>query len=684
MGAQDLGPQPCSNILLACARLLPHVDIGDPAPLLHHLTGCLVELHGVSNEQHLSNALYALGRLHEQCGHTPLPEHLQGLAAGVLQLLLRPAETQTHSSCFGPQAVSITLWACAKLRYADPELLSCLAKAAGQIAGRMQEQQLSNSVWALGRLVEAGCLDGSSGVPGVQRLAEEAQRWVRERGGFTPQHLSNLLLGFAHLQYAAQPGTYRLNAAVETLAVESHMGRGFHNFNGQDLSNAAWALAKLGYGGRAWYAGCVEAALQPGFHTTAVGRAWSNLWWALAQARHLPSDAPLLLARTADAMDALHQKLEAQECSNTLWALATLGLYERRLVSYLLGRLVERLQLATPQHLSNALWAVAVIGPAALFAHVGEVGALLREVASRWKGDAGRIASTGEGLTQLWLAQLELAAHPAPEVRALAAILPGATRSGGISLGSAMERQARQAASIRSPASSRLRVPLATALQGMQQRQLGLPDAACMGSGSSSSSSSEAAHTGILSVTDGVLAGNTYRWVDFEVRLGTGSTVAVVVYGIGGQLANQPNMQDGGVQLFNRQLQRVYGEGNVVGVSVAEWEGLGGDVGRHEELLWALLLQGRGVELRKGEPQPGAGGPSQQQQQGVGRVDVALAPSAPPPVSQQLAPTHGSRVQSAPPVASSKKAPSQGKAKLLQRPRRVMAQTGGGDGRSKG
>ncbi len=172
MGVQGVGARECANILLACAQLLPHVSIGNPAPLLHYLTGRLVQLRRDANAEELTNTTYALGRLHEQCGSTPLPEHLQGLAAAVLQRLSRQKGTGVRG--FLPQELSNMLWGCAKLRYAHPELLTRLAEAAGEAARRMKEQELSNSVWALGRLVEAGCLlDGSSGVPGVQRLAEE-------------------------------------------------------------------------------------------------------------------------------------------------------------------------------------------------------------------------------------------------------------------------------------------------------------------------------------------------------------------------------------------------------------------------------------------------------------------------------------------------------------------------------
>ncbi len=634
-----------------------------------------MELEDKPTEQHLTNALYALGRLHEQCGHMPSPEYLQGLAEGVLGRL--PEQAEYRWDIFAPQGISNALWACAKLRYAHYELLTRLAGTAGEAARSMTEQALSNSVWALGRLVEAGCLDGSSGVPGVQRLAAEAQRRAREQRGIVrSQHLSNLLLGLAHLRSAAQPGTYQLGAAVEALAVESHMGRGFHDFNGQDLSNAAWALAKLGYGGQAWYAACVAAALQPGVCTTAVGQEWSNLWWALAQARHLPTDAPLLMTRTADAMAALQGQATAQHCANTLLALATLGLYDRRLVGCLLGRLVELLPqgFVNEQDVTNTVWCMAAMGFHALSAHRREVEALLRAAASRWEAHA---AFPEEGLSQLWQAQVELEAHPATEVRALAAVMPGATGGSRGSLGSAMEHAARR---IRQHAGAqRVSKEVAAALQRQQHQQPGLIGAAeGRGGALSPVPDGEDAGPTVVSVAEGVIVPQVLRWLDLEVRLQGGRAVALMVHGTGSVLANQPGVLVGGTQFYRRQLQRVYGEDNVVGVSAQEWEGLGGDVQRQGALLRALLLQGGGVQL---PPWRGAGGQSQQQQQQqVGRVDAA--PSAPPPTSLQQVPAHGSPLPSKPPAAARVVPPAKGKVQLLQRPRRAWTPQAHGDERA--
>ncbi len=642
MGAQGIGEQACGNVLLACARLLPRMSLGDPATLLHHLTERMVQLRGEAAEQALANTVYALARLHEQCGYTPLPEHLQALAAEVWERL--SAKPGAHQERFAPQSLSNMLWAFAKFCYGHPDLLTRLAGAAAEAARRMDEQELSNSVWALGRLVEAGCLDGTKSVTGVERLSAEALWRVRhQRGAFPSQALANLLLGLAHLSSAAPPGTYKLGATVHALAAECRFGLKYQGFTSQGLTNAAWALAKLEYGDQAWYAGCAAAALQPSFYKVAVRQCWAHLWWALAAARHRPADAQLLLARTTDAMTAMRHQANGQDCNNIVWALATLGLYDSQLVRCLLGRLAE-LQPhgdASAQHFSNALWAVAVMGPVALSAHLQEVGALLREVARRWQGFPGRAAFQEEHLRQLWHVQVELEAHPSTDVRALAGVLPGAVSS-GLSLGSAMSLAKKRKLALDS-ASRRVCNEVALLLQNLQQQQQQQREQPNHGSRIQSSCGLRLGPT-ITSLDVGGWVEQVARWVSVEVRLEGGRAVAVLVDGPDIVMANQPQERVGGALLHRRQLQRVYGEGNVVGVSVAEWEALGGDVGRQEGLLRTLLLQGAGGQQGSGsgyaqrdasavQPLSAFQAPSSS---GPSRSAPASPPVAKPPSVQEL------------------------------------------------
>ncbi|PNG99579.1 hypothetical protein TSOC_014638, partial [Tetrabaena socialis] len=168
MGAASIGPQACSNVLLACARLQR-----SPTDLLHHLTACLAAQPDAAECQHLSNSLYALGKLREDCSHTPQPQDLQRLLDEVSRRLAGGLHVAGSSGREGgggrfiPQELSNILLGCAKLGYTDLTLLQPLAVAAGEATGRMNGQDLSNSLYALAVL---DCKDPAY-APAVVQLA---------------------------------------------------------------------------------------------------------------------------------------------------------------------------------------------------------------------------------------------------------------------------------------------------------------------------------------------------------------------------------------------------------------------------------------------------------------------------------------------------------------------------------
>ncbi len=84
---------------------------------------------------------------------------------------------------------------------------------------------------------------------------------------------------------------------------------------------------------------------------------------------------------------------------------------------------------------------------------------------------------------------------------------------------------------------------------------------------------------------------------DVVVELGGGRRVAVEVEGPGRLLTNHPHTETrtGPAELLRRQLERVLGSGNVVGVSYWAWEELGGDRGRQEAWLGGRLLERLGA-----------------------------------------------------------------------------------------
>ncbi len=584
MPAQELGPRHCAHLLMACARLLPHVGLDDRGPMLHHLTGCLVQLLPQARLQDLTDGLHALAELHRHCGHTPSPKHLEGLAAGVLQRLSGQEGRSAESLAPGP--ASSLLRSCSILGCGQPELLTRLAQAAGEGAAGMDPRELCSSIRALGVLVEAGRLDGSSGVPGVQRLADEARNRASE---FAPLRTYKLLYGLAQLQTAAQPGVYRFAPTAEALAAEWPKVGGFQGLAPHVVARTAWALAVLDYGGHAWYDACAAAARQPSFYATATRRDWSDLWWALAKVLHRPADAPVLLARMADGSAAPVTQAKARHCHAIVHAFATLGLYDRRLVGGLLGRLAELLarKEASVHTAVTAVWSVAVMGPEALSALKGELGPLLRGVASSWQDPCARAALRELHLGQLWSVQVELEAHPDPQVRALAGILSGCGDAGA-GLLAAMEQVVDDLPLSTHRVTARVRGEVVGTLLRMQERQQQQGSAV-------GSSGDRGPGASVVAVAEGVFVRPMCSWVHVEVRFGDGRAAAVLLDSPRAhRLANLPHVRQGGAQLRYRQLERVYGEGNVVGVSGQEWEALGGDMGRQEELLRALLLQGGG------------------------------------------------------------------------------------------
>ncbi len=678
MRAKDLRAQGCSNVLLACSRL-KYKD----ARLVHHMTRCLVELLTEANAQDLSNALYALGELREDCGHVPRPEDLNQLVgAAVRRLRGWRAEEETAG---GVQGISNVLLGCAKLGVEDGEAVQLLAAAAGAVARRMTEQGLANSVWALGKLLGAGG-GGGIGVPtppaprhstaaaaagssaaavcnAVMELLQEVQRRLRRDGAAAPvfsgQSLSITLYGMALLQpyilRAAETAQEKspkdewaagLTAVAAALAGECER-RSFGGFVPQDIANATWALARLGHTYQGWFAAAVAAAQRPAFVSTAIPMHWTQLWSALALVRHRPP--PELVDCTARAVAGHARRSDSQAFALLLWSFAVLGVWEERLAGVLLGRLAELVEqeqgqevtavggggagaggsasLLVEQALTNALWAVAVAGPGALVAHAREVGMLLREAARRWEQGASFIS---EHLHQLWQVQLELEAVGGGGPTALSPILPaacsansvaggrgGAAAAGSRALLAAMERAAdveRQGGAMTVSSMQREVAAALRRLQLQQQQQQREPPraqslgpqgsehegqagggAAAFGSPDSYPSSLPALAISKIQLEPLVPALRSR--VDVLVELSDGRVVAVEVDGPVHYMRNSPyeHTKDGPTALRDRQLARVFGQGNVVCVPHWEWGAVKRDREAEEAYLWGLLVGAEGV-----------------------------------------------------------------------------------------
>ncbi|GFR45187.1 hypothetical protein Agub_g6575, partial [Astrephomene gubernaculifera] len=393
MPAQQLDSQACSNTLLACARLQHR-----HAPLLHHLTSCLVQQPDASC-QALANSLYALGELAEGCGHKPRDQDLRKLAAAVLARLQqqqqqqqqhkKPARQQpqvqdgnkasANTHVFTEPALANMLLGFAKLGVSSKErkLTGCRGQPAA--AGRAKAQ-----LQGLIRTSHAGAAgDEYTAAAAVQQTCSELHLRLQHpvhAQAFVPQHLANTLWALERLR---PPDS---EALVQALADECRRRR-FAGFSAHDISIVISAHAKMGFGEASahytgpqpWYAAAAKAAAASDCMQAGIGD-WCALWDAFARVRHRPApDLLRLMVQSEEELKALCSSSHAQQCSNLLWALANLGLYEQRLVDALVGRLGERLMLGKRKQrellsnmaLVNSLWALAVMGPQVLSRHSG-------------------------------------------------------------------------------------------------------------------------------------------------------------------------------------------------------------------------------------------------------------------------------------------------------------------------
>eukprot|EP00198_Chlamydomonas_reinhardtii_P011817 XP_001701154.1 predicted protein of CLR family [Chlamydomonas reinhardtii] len=443
----------------------------------------------------LSLALYALGKLREdwQQNGEGWDQSLGKLADAIKARL-----TAAVGHGFNAQDVSNALWACAKLGLADAELLQRLAQAGAAAAGNMTPQALSNSLWALEAL---GCT-GPAYRSAIAALCGEAFRRLRTpelAAAFAPQHLSNILLALEGLQLGREKA--QLVAAVAADGVR----RGFAGFKPQELSNSAWALAKMGFGAgpeapeeqRQWVSAAVDAAMRPGTMATATPQAWANLLYALALMRHQP---PPALLQNAGAAAAMLSSGSGQNCANTLYALAVLQLRHAGLEAAVCGRLRELLrgdrQALNNQEVSNTLWAMAVLGGTSSPGMQQLAIQLARNAAGRWEG------LIHEDLSQLWQAQQELGGEVAE------------TLCGISSLQAAMDKSV-ETYRQDTKRLSETHKQLLAALRRLEQHQ----------------GREAAGGFAVVSVQAGVVAPGVLAAVDAVVRLNDGRQVAVELAG---------------------------------------------------------------------------------------------------------------------------------------------------------
>jgi hypothetical protein len=210
---QAANPQNIANTLWAAAKLQLAVSEQDAAQLL----SALVAQRQAAKPQNIANALWAAATLQLAVSEQQAAQLLSALVA--------------QRQAAKPQAIANALWAAAKQwdGSAPPAVEAALLRLAAAVNERvvaaMNEQGVSNSLWALSQL-------GLRPVPLMQRLLEAA---VPLAAAMKPQAIANTALAAAKLGV----GDARLFEALAAAALQ----RQAQGFDAQNLCNLAWALA---------------------------------------------------------------------------------------------------------------------------------------------------------------------------------------------------------------------------------------------------------------------------------------------------------------------------------------------------------------------------------------------------------------------------------------------------------
>ncbi len=293
------------------------------------------------------------------------PELWQRLARGACALLERErtmGATASATDRFTSQGISNSMWALAKARHKDVELLQSLSLAARSRMGEFNSQELANIAWALATL-------GHRDERLLRLLADAALLQVPSA---QPQGISNMAWAYAKLGVAAprlfdsfaeyitaSGATPRASQTASRSTDRSNAPAGAPAstaaaFKAQELSNVAWAFATAGQRSDEVFAVVADVAIPRLRDFTSQGL--TNLVWSHATAA----------VSNAELFDAIAARVEqsastfsTQGLANTAWAYATAGHAAPKLFDTVRRYALPAVRTMTSQEMSNLLWAYA-------------------------------------------------------------------------------------------------------------------------------------------------------------------------------------------------------------------------------------------------------------------------------------------------------------------------------------
>ncbi|CAE8635581.1 unnamed protein product [Polarella glacialis] len=375
--------------------------------------------------QELANLAWAFAK--RSHGFQPQPQGQTGLGVGASEMLLALAEQASKAAHeFKAQELSSLVWALAAARVNHQAVLKAVGQQAAAKVRDFTSQGLSNIVQAYAKL-DASHVGEQAGVfravaqhatPRLSQFKPEelsmlswsfgklavvfepelfrgmAAQATKISAKLTPQGISNLLYGFAKASFG---NAGELDDLLPVLLPPSDAAAQVPNFKLQELSNLAWALAKLQLGGDLIAAAGREVATRlrssnngnnnnnNDDETLEVARRdegsdhqrhWpsqeiSNIAWALSSSA---IELPELFRAIAEVTEDRLGLFSPQELSNLIWAFARQGVPAQSLLQEMVRQATSRAGEFAPQHLSNIAWSFASkqVGDASLLLSFAE------------------------------------------------------------------------------------------------------------------------------------------------------------------------------------------------------------------------------------------------------------------------------------------------------------------------
>ncbi|GIL67320.1 hypothetical protein Vafri_20722 [Volvox africanus] len=253
-----------------------------------------------------------------------------GLLESTVQLLVSEVCRRADLT---PQGVANALWACARLQPCPlpPAALESLLNAAMRCCGRMKDQEIANTLWAVSELRNAGLYVSYDAVEVIFAAACGATRL----DAMSPAGLAQLVQAAVALR--------RVSTGEMDVLAQHVLGR-LRELGPMELCVVAAAVAEA-----VRIAKYCNPILLNGLANAAVAcvgelcpQGISTLLWSFARAKHYHGPLTTIMCRAAKPR---LREFSDMEIANLIWALAVLKCQDRQLLVQAARVLVERVRL---------------------------------------------------------------------------------------------------------------------------------------------------------------------------------------------------------------------------------------------------------------------------------------------------------------------------------------------------